>query len=519
MKAKKVKDSKKKNAASAFKSDSEKILKISFKGLPATRVKALKKKAKKLKMKELTLVNGKADPSMTFISKPAKIPAVRDAKLFFRNNVPKEMRIEDLSVTCGPAFGWRTQSKLAVRKAAKEGDAPQIGLFLPGTHEVIPSRNCPAHHPSINKAIQIIESTCVEAGVQGYEDASGSGDLRYVQMTVERSTGLVQLLLVWHSTKITKQLKDLANRLAASDIFHSIWGNLHAPSKYISRIVSYEENDWHHLAKSKEPIREQCKTLELPYEHPNLCFTPNVFIQSNLTGFENILTSIRKYTPQNSQVLELYGGVGTIGFHLLDKVSRLRCSDENPNNEGCFQDTRSQLDEELQSRIVYKTGDAANQISNIQRINMMIVDPPRKGLSDKVLNTLESLKGKKNGPTRVIYVSCGFKAFKRDCEKMIKADWKLSHAEVHVLFPGSDHIETMAVFDRSPPEEKSKRKKKSELREEAMANMDFDDGTEMSMDEQDFEETVSKKNKSKSWQSEDDGGDWKSALNKMKSRK
>jgi hypothetical protein len=87
---------------------------------------------------------------------------------------------------------------------------------------------------------------------------------------------------------------------------------------------------------------------------------------------------------------------------------------------------------------------------------------------------------------RLIYVSCGFKSFQRDASILLgltaadtllflssfnssiislvnthttndadypsascsSAVWKLVHAEGHVLFPGSDHIETLAIFDR-----------------------------------------------------------------------
>lgn len=49
---------------------------------------------------------------------------------------------------------------------------------------------------------------------------------------------------------------------------------------------------------------------------------------------------------------------------------------------------------------------------------------------------------------RVVYVSCGFDALKRDAMGLIAAGWTLRHSEGFVLFPGSDHIETLAIFDR-----------------------------------------------------------------------
>ena len=49
---------------------------------------------------------------------------------------------------------------------------------------------------------------------------------------------------------------------------------------------------------------------------------------------------------------------------------------------------------------------------------------------------------------RLIYVSCGFDALKHDALALANAGWRMVHSEGHVLFPGSDHIETVAIFDR-----------------------------------------------------------------------
>ena len=47
----------------------------------------------------------------------------------------------------------------------------------------------------------------------------------------------------------------------------------------------------------------------------------------------------------------------------------------------------------------------------------------------------------------VVYVSCGFQAFQRDCDALIKSGkWKVQFAEGYILFPGSDAIETLAFF-------------------------------------------------------------------------
>ena len=44
-------------------------------------------------------------------------------------------------------------------------------------------------------------------------------------------------------------------------------------------------------------------------------------------------------------------------------------------------------------------------------------------------------------------MSCGFKAFQRDCRELLNGGWELRHAEGHILFPGADHIESLAIFE------------------------------------------------------------------------
>ena len=112
---------------------------------------------------------------------------------------------------------------------------------------------------------------------------------------------------------------------------------------------------------------------------------------------------------------------------------------------------------------------------------VVIVDPPRKGLDPEVLDALTATAvhtGQPSSyPSRLIYISCGFKAFVRDASRLLglagspsssrrgkkalgkkalsarvskKAlgKWRIVHAEGHVLFPGADHVETVAIFER-----------------------------------------------------------------------
>jgi len=210
-----------------------------------------------------------------------------------------------------------------------------------------------------------------------------------------------------------------------------------------------------------------------------------------------------------------------------EPLAWLRCSDENPANPRCFQRTVNSMPSEVTGRtqmkrqkskkfkkgrkknnkhskdssgektiedllqgiinddynsqesinprkgkVSYMVASAAKALHEGQALgaDVIIVDPPRKGLEEEVLVQLCKphnpnqdytenpmfLQGPKysinwaNDASTLIYVSCGFDALARDCDRLLKgnAGWRLESSTGYVLFPGSNHVETVAVFKR-----------------------------------------------------------------------
>lgn len=261
-----------------------------------------------------------------------------------------------------------------------------------------------------------------------------------------------------------------------------------------------------------------------------LYFTPMTFRQGNMDGFSVLAMDVAQAVPPGSKVCELYAGVGVLGlsalaYHHSNNGSKplqwIRCSDENPSNPRCFtravdsmpavvtgkkeggkKDTSSdttsppategltlgqmkKLMEEgkdpfasssstssSEPKTSYMVASAAQALRSGQALgaNVLIVDPPRKGLEDPVLNelckpfspnqpyvesaSLLSIPNEKvnwtNDVNTLIYVSCGFDALARDAERLLtsRAGWQLESATGYVLFPGSDHVETVCIFQR-----------------------------------------------------------------------
>jgi len=429
------------------------------------------------------------DPSLEFISSPLSCPMVISAKSFFDHDLQVAFPFE---VHIGPIHGWRTLSKLAVRGTKQSGGkiAPNqcIGLFEPRSHEVVPCFDSPVHHSSINNVAKLVEAAFVLKGVTGYREDTDCGLVRYLLFSVETSSGKVQLTIVLNKLvpvaetqkgeggkrkvkdeeeeEVMRSVVEWLTSKKRKEQFHSIWLHYHPATRHDNSITGRLENSWR-CVFGDDMLRECMSTILILNEAdnpelqpvcsklmPQLCFPPNVFRQANLQGFAKIIASIRSFIPRKCRCIELYGGVGTIGLNLLDLVKKLQCSDENPYNVHCFDRAVNDLvatsgKAKYRKRATYLNSSAKERAlsGDFELFDLLLVDPPRKGLDVEVIDALLAT----HSLTRLVYVSCGFKAFVNDCQRIIGSGsgWSLVFAEGHVLFPGADHIETLAVFDRT----------------------------------------------------------------------
>lgn len=307
-------------------------------------------------------------PGCSFDTNVCNIPVVSSAKLYFSSSALQKYRwISGDNIKTQESFKvivpssvthWRTQAKLAVAPKSSWGrDGCIFGLYERGTHRVMAIPHCKVHHPSINAAIQILTKASANAGTVAYNEDTGEGDLRYVQLQVERMTQKVSLTLVWNAptikecqprlARLTKELKRLE-----PDLWHSIWCNCNNNMGNV--IFARGDDRWHRLY-GPEFLREPIPGTK---QDGNLYFSPKAFRQGNMDGFDTIAQYVAQNIPPGSKVCELYAGIGVLGltslsFHAHKRgvsgedhhemnssrnspLAWLRCSDENPENVKLF---------------------------------------------------------------------------------------------------------------------------------------------------------------------------------------
>jgi 23S rRNA (uracil1939-C5)-methyltransferase len=352
-------------------------------------------------------------------------PAARHAldELASAHGLPKT------AVISGQTAGFRLRARLAIRGRL---GTPKLGLFEQGTHRVVHIPNCSVQHPLINRAAAIVRRALVDARVSSYSDKAHLGLARYLQVVVERSTQTAQVVIVANSATVEPLaacFELIRERLGPE--LHSLWFN--ANRERSNAILGPDFQNWCGPAG----VIERFGAAAVHYP-------PGAFGQNNLDVAQAIIEHVRAEIPQGARVVEFYAGVGAIGLSVLARVCEIRMNEVSPQSLRGLELGLAALDPADRAKISVVPGPAAAARLTASDAQVVIADPPRKGLDPELTEYLSECP-----PERLMYVSCGLESFLNDTARLIsRGRLRLSALTAFNLLPFTEHVETVARFER-----------------------------------------------------------------------
>ena len=170
--------------------------------------------------------------------------------------------------------------------------------------------------------------------------------------------------------------------------------------------------------------------------------SPDSFFQVNTKMCIELYNKIIEYGDfrKTDNVLDLYCGTGTIGIYISKFVNRVIGYEIN---EYAVKDAEYNKDCNLVDNIEFFCGTSELSFENItNKINKIIVDPPRSGLNEKTINGIISVK-----PCKVIYVSCDPITLSRDI-KILSEFYDVLEITPVDMFPNTKHVECVCILKR-----------------------------------------------------------------------
>ena len=328
----------------------------------------------------------------------------------------------------GPTVGFRLRARLAVRGRL---GSPKLGLFELGTHRVVHIPNCSVQHPLINRVASVVRRALVDARVTCYSDRAHLGLVRHVQVVVERASQTAQVVLVANSAtpESLAACLDLVRERLGNDL-HSLWFNANQQPTNVILGSGFER--WCGPASVVEHFGGAA-----------IHYPPGAFGQSNLDIAQRLIEHLREQIPSGAKVLEYYAGVGAIGLSVLDRVSEAQMNEVSPHSLEGLELGIAGLDPASRAKICIIPGEAGANAWRAAGAQVVIVDPPRKGL-DPELSALLS----EQPPARLLYVSCALESLRKDVERLTsRGRLRLASLTAFNLLPFTEHVETVARFE------------------------------------------------------------------------
>ena len=162
-------------------------------------------------------------------------------------------------------------------------------------------------------------------------------------------------------------------------------------------------------------------------------YSPNGFFQINLPVYEMALNEIKKHINEG-EVLDLYAGVGTIGLSVAEnqKLAMVEV------NAAAYQEMVENAKD--RKNTTCKLAKSEEVLGEIMPSQTVILDPPRAGCDDKLIDKLIEVK-----PATIIYLSCNPATQARDVKKLLEA-YDIKDVKTFNFFPHTPHIENLVVL-------------------------------------------------------------------------
>ena len=178
-----------------------------------------------------------------------------------------------------------------------------------------------------------------------------------------------------------------------------------------------------------------------------LRISPEAFFQTNTEMAERLYGLAGEYADLRGfeRVFDLYCGIGTVGLTLAPRAAALFGLEivESAVADAIENARRNEVD-----NASFYAGDVRlalrELVARAGRPEVLVVDPPRAGLSKKVVRRIVEA-----APRRIVYVSCNPTTLAPNAAQLAEAGWALRRVRPVDMFPQTPHIECVALLERA----------------------------------------------------------------------
>lgn len=339
-------------------------------------------------------------------------------------------KLENVTVhpTLGMSDPWRYRNKSQVPIGEHEGGLIG-GFYQQRSHQIIDMKSCLIQQEKNDEVIQKVKEICNKNGVRAYDEQRHKGDLRHIMARYGLVTGDVMIVLV-------TKAKDLPNR---KKIIADITENIAGVKSIVQNV---------NPKKTNVIMGDETRVLwgqEVIYDYigdVRFAISARSFYQVNPEQTKVLYDKALEYAALTGkeEVIDAYCGIGTISLFLAQKAKSVFGVEIVPE---AIEDAKRNAELNNITNANFAVGKAEEVIpawyEKGHKADVLVVDPPRKGCDEALLQTIIDMK-----PKKVVYVSCNPGTLARDLRVLEDGGYRTVEVQPVDMFPQTMHVECVA---------------------------------------------------------------------------
>ena len=318
----------------------------------------------------------------------------------------------------------------AVIPFGEENGKMVAGLYKARTHDIIDMKRCYIIPKITIDIVKYLKNVFIELNIDAYNEQTGFGIVRHVVIRNSHKYDDISVTIVTATPKLPRKeilIKKLVNRY----------------KRIVSIVQNYNPEKTNVILGKKSRvlfgedfIRDEINGVYFKISHRS-------FYQVNPAQTEELYKKAIEYADltQNEIIIDAYCGIGTIGLSAAKYAKTVLGVDVV---KSAIEDARENAKNNKIENAKFVVGKAEEVIKTWKNydVDVLFIDPPRKGCDPEFLNTIIEMK-----IPRIVYISCNVSTLARDLNILQASNYEIKEVTPFDMFPQTSHIESVTKIE------------------------------------------------------------------------
>ncbi len=325
-------------------------------------------------------------------------------------------------------LGYRNKIQLPVKNSENKGLL--IGLYARSSHDLVPIDHCLIHCPIGEEVFKEVNALLKQSTISAYDPIAGTGELRHI--LIKSAVNAHEALVIFVTNgRASSELQQVAKQIMMHCL--NVKGVVQNINTERSNVIL---GDTYQVLEGQSSIQERLGDLLFKISAAS-------FFQVNPQQAEQLYAKALEFAALTGTetVLDAFCGVGTLSLFFARHAKRVIGVECVP--EAIKDANENAVINEI-SNVSFVCAPAETYIGSLSdRVDVMILNPPRKGCAENLLDSIGILL-----PNTIVYISCDPATLARDISILSPFGYSVDMVQPFDMFPQTAHVECVVKLSK-----------------------------------------------------------------------